>query len=248
MRDGFYRAPMPGHMAATKSPTTGSRNRLPVDQAGNIDTTQTIPLLTQNGLDWGPWAITFDPMTTQGFATSPYPPQNGFGATGQPRAIVRFGVGGLTRVVEFDYPFAGGLVVVNTDRVEVAARAMRASAVAEGPGVGAWLTPASQQAIPTPVMMSNADSAAFAFVPGFARYLVVSPYMPLFAALPADELAVQFTGFGGSSVWEFRAAIPAGGLPEPYRVPVPPLATGVSIGFLGGLITNWSSFWEISLA
>lgn len=239
---------------AVKSPVTGSRATLPVDQAGNLIVGQSVPLLTQGNLQWGPWAITLDPMSTRGYQTSPYPPQDGFGRTGQPRCVVGFGVGGLRRVVEFDYPFAGGLLVVNTDRVDVSVRANLGGAVdvpsgVQGPpAVGAWLTPASQQALSTPLHLMNADAAApglFAFVPSFAKRLVVSPYNGA-GALAAGTVTLSFAAFGAASNWVYQFSYPAGGPTQPITVDVP--ATASSVNITVDTAPSVTSFWELSLA
>jgi len=239
---------------AIKSPVTGSRNTLPVDSAGNLIVGQSVPLLTQGNLQWGPWAITLDPMSTRGYQTSPYPPENGFGRTGEPRCVVGFGVGGLRRVVEFDYPFAGGCLVVNTDRVDVSVRATLGGAVdvpsgVQGPpAVGAWLTPASQQAVSTPLMMTMRDIAnpgGFCFVPSFAKRLVVSPY-DAGAALLAGTVIIQFATFGAASNWQYQFSYPAGGPTQPIVVDVPALATGVNI--FVDTAPKITSFFELSLA
>lgn len=236
-----------GHVNPVKSAVTGARQRLPIDSAGNLVVGQTIGLLTQGGLSWGPWAITLDPMSlTNGYQSSPYPPGAGFGRTGEPRCIVKFGVGGLTRVVEFDYPFAGGCLVVNTDRVEVAVRAMTGGAVdpTSPPSVGAWLTPASQQSVEVPLALTFLTGTAF--IPAFAKYLVTAPWQAFGVALPAGDVFVSFTAFGGSAQWNYQFSYPAGGPSQPFRVPIPPLATTVSINY--STAPDSTQFFELSLA
>jgi len=245
----FSRPAMPAEVSPTKSPVTGARARLPTDAAGAIRTDVTVGLLTQAGLSWGPWAVTLDPLSSNGYQMTPWPPQAGFGATGEPRAIVKFGVGGLTRTVEFDYPFSGACIVVNTDRVEVAVRATRASVVSSqnAPQCGAWLTPASQQAVPTPIQLTNPNSIAFgtAFIPPFARTLVLSPWDAA-VPIPAGQVQVDFNSFGGLQTFTYEFAYPVGGPTQPIRIPIPPTATLASWTATTG--TNVSTMFELSLA
>lgn len=243
----FYPQPMPAPLDPRKSPSIGSRRSLPTQNVGGgnvaYDLNTTLSLLELRGIDWGPWAITLDAMQP---SVSPWPGPR-LSSTGLPRVVVTFGVGGQTRTVEFDYPYGGATFVLNTDNANVGVRATVPDPhnPTLTPSVGAWAVPGAVQAVSTPMMLTEADSAAAGTVPAFARSLLVSAYNPG-GVLPAGQTTVLFSDTSGVPVYGrfayVRSAAPGPGF---FRVPVPPLASRFDI--VDTSATNWSALWEISL-
>ncbi len=260
----FYPAPMPAPLPPTKNPPNGSRRKLPTVGAGvNLayDTQTRTGLLTAKNLEWGSWAVTLDPVVTDPAAYGANPaagnvaaggPFDGYHPHGSPRAQVSWGVAGIIRSVEFDYPIAGGVFVLNANAVELSVRATQPDTggftLQEAVSLGAWLTPRAAAAAPTAMVLSNGDNTSQTPVPPYARNLIVSPYMAAAAVVPACEMQINFMNVNLSRLWQYRKLVGAGTSGDMFtRVPVPPWAVQVEIVFTNVAVRN-TSLWELSFA
>jgi hypothetical protein len=230
----------------------GKRDRLPRINAGGgnvaFDLNQRVGLVRAERLAWGPWAVTLDSMRD---TNAPWPPQFGFNVTGRPRAIISWGVGGLRREIEFDYPFGGGTFVVCCDSLDVNVRSTVAEAVGGTPEtvapvfVGAWIAPHATPGEPHPMILSNPDGVTAADVPPFARFLLVSLFNAA-GVVPAGETRVRFTDVSTLVGYaDYRYGHTAA-TPDFFKVEVPPLAVRVEITDTAA--PNWNSMWLLAMA
>lgn len=270
MESRFYRTPMPAPLPPTKNPPNGNRKPLPLIVAGGVtsyDTNTQIGLLSAKNLDWGAWAITLDP---QGQDPAVYDAPTVVGVdggpgsvgcfTGGPRARLSWGVAGIIRTVEFDYPSVGGVIVVNANAIELSVRATNPTSggnVLSLPEnratVGAWLTPHAAPAQAAQAQL-EAGNLAQGPVPPFARYIVVQPFSagPL-VPIPAQQIRVSFLDRGLTTRWSVcgRFGIGTSG-PQILRAPVPPWAVAVDISGTTdagvNVVQSNSVVWELEFA
>lgn len=227
----------------------GARRALPRVNIGGVnpiafDVNERLGLVRAERLHWGPWAITLDSMRD---TNSPWPPSFGFGVTGRPRAVVSWGVGGLRREIEFDYPFGGGTFVVACDSLDVMVRAtVQEEQSSDAPVfVGAWIAPAVAPGEPHPMILGNPDSVTAMDVPPFARYLLVSAFNAA-GVVPPGEFRVRFTDVStlvGYADYRFSHTAAT---PQFFKVEVPPLAVRVELSDTAA--PAWNSQWLLAMA
>lgn len=260
----FFPPKMPQPSAPTQSPPNGTRVRLPVDANLAVVPNQPMGLITARNLQWGPWAVTLDPIAfgnqnalyqlTSPVGEIPHSEYVGYPANGLPLVTLSWGVAGILRTVCFDYPVAGGAFVVNANAVELSVACRQTTApyadAAHVPSVGAWITPSAAPASRTAMtLFAGTDIVGGTHtVPPFAKDLIVSAYRTDGEFIVNEEMQVIFYGEGLVPLFYFGMRIGAGIGPEWMRIPVP--AGAIAVSALPNVPNAFlvSALWEITFA